>query len=107
MNNAIQSNKVVGIFLLISLGFFTTTSEAGINDRQDRQQARINQGVISGELTPREAMRLQRQQKRIDRKERRYRSDGKLTKRERIDLQTDLNKTSKRISKQKHDEQTR
>lgn len=107
MNKAAQLNKVFGMFLFIALGFVTTTSEAGINERQDRQQMRINQGVASGELTGKEAVRMQRQQLRIDRKERRYRSDGKLTKRERVDLHTDLNKTSNRIYRQKHDAQTR
>lgn len=101
------STKVAGLFLSIALSGATTISEAGINDRQDRQQKRINHGIATGELTAKEAVRMQRQQNRIDHKEKRYRSEGLLTKRERIDLHTDLNKTNRRIYRQKHDAQSR
>lgn len=94
------------LIAILALGMFSVQSHAGINDRQERQQERINHGIANGELTGREAARMQRQQNKIDRKEQAYRSDGVLTKRERIDLRTDLNQTSRRIYKQKHDGQT-
>ena len=102
-----SSNKVVKLVLSIFVACVASTSTAGINDRQDRQQTRINHGVATGELTTKEAVNMQRQQKRIDRKERRYRKDGVLTKRERIDLHSDLNQTSRHIHRQKHDAQSR
>ncbi len=80
---------------------------ATINERQERQQDRIEQGLKSGELTQREAARLERQEAKIAAEEKAFRSDGKLSKRERAKLQRDLNKTSRRIYRQKHDAQTR
>ncbi|NLR76415.1 hypothetical protein [Leeia aquatica] len=78
-----------------------------INDRQQEQRERIEQGVKSGELTWHETARLAREQRHIKREEARYRADGELTARERADLQRDLNKASRDIHGQKHDAQDR
>lgn len=80
---------------------------ATVNERQERQQDRIEQGVKSGELTKREAARLRREQRRIKAEEKAFRSDGKLSKRERAKLQKDLNKSSRHIYREKHDAQKR
>jgi hypothetical protein len=82
-------------------------AQAGVNARQHRQQARIVHGVRSGELTRREAARLEARERHIRREERRYRADGVLGPRERADLNRDLNRTSRSIRRQKHDGQTR
>lgn len=81
--------------------------DPGVNARQHRQQDRISQGIRSGELTPREARRLAREQRMIRREERAYRSDGVLTPGERADLQGDLNRSSRHIYNQKHDDDNR
>lgn len=76
--------------------------------RQGNQQQRINQGVRSGELTGREAARLERQHRSIQREIRRDRGDdGHLdaTERARIDAKQDA--LSRRIAWQKHDGQSR
>ena len=78
-----------------------------INERQDNQQARIQQGVVSGELTKRETVRLSKQQIKIQRKEMRFKSDGQFTKKERALVQRDLNRQNKAIYRQKHDQQQR
>jgi hypothetical protein len=80
----------------------------GINQRQQNQQARIRQGVRSGELTRREAGRLQAQQARI-RVNEAYarRSGGEFTARERARIQGQLNRSSNRVYRQKHDRQDR
>jgi len=83
------------------------TPDPGIDARQHRQQARIAEGVRSGELTPAETRRLEREQRRIRREERRYMADGKLTAPERADLQHDLNRSSRHIYNEKHDNQHR
>lgn len=75
----------------------------GINARQHKQQHRIQQGVRSGELTPREATRVRTEQRAIRAEERRYRADGTLTPGERTDLHHDLNRASGDIYRQKHD----
>src|SRR5262245_13954670 len=67
----------------------------GINERQREQEARIRQGVRSGELTRREARRLQEQQDRIRRDEfRARRSGGEFTPRERARIQRELDNSS-------------
>jgi hypothetical protein len=80
----------------------------GINQRQDNQRARIRQGVRSGELTRREAGRLQAQQARI-RVNERYarRSGGEFTARERARIQRQQNRSSNQIYRQKNDRQDR
>src|SRR5256885_1500448 len=78
-----------------------------VNARQHNQQERIAEGVKSGQLTGREAVRLQREERAVRVEERAYKADGKLTPAERKDLNQDLNKVSRDIYKQKHDAQTR
>jgi hypothetical protein len=80
----------------------------GINNRQQNQQQRIRQGVRSGELTRREAARLQTREARI-RVNEAYarRSGGAFTLQERARIQRQLNRTSRDIYRQKHDNQDR
>ena len=96
--------QLTAIFITISsIGSMAAT----INERQDNQQARIQQGVDSGELTKRETVRLSKQQIKIKRKEMRFKSDGQFTKKERALVQRDLNKQNKAIYRQKHDQHKR
>ena len=75
-------------------------------DRRERhQQRRIRQGVRSGELTHREARRLERQQAVTHAEEGAAKADGKVTKRERRHLNRRENRTSRHIYRQKHDAQ--
>ena len=83
-------------------------ASAGVNQRERNQVRRIRQGVHSGELTGRESRRLIAQQARLRAEEFRYRhNDGHLSARERADLRRDLNRSSRRIYRQKHDAQDR
>jgi hypothetical protein len=83
-------------------------AEARIDQRQGHQQHRIHAGVRSGELTGREAWRLERQQARIARYERRSRADGPgLTGRERTRLERMQDRASRNIYRQRHDGQGR
>ncbi len=91
----------------LTLAASTSVMAASINDRQDNQQTRIKQGVVSGELTAKEATKLSRQHVKNQRKEARFKSDGNFTKKERAILQRDLSKNSATIYKQKHDKQKR
>lgn len=74
-----------------------------INDREHHQQVRIRQGVRSGELSGREAFRLEREQAAIRVKEARAKADGDVTFRERVRLQRELNQANRHIRRQKHD----
>ena len=73
-----------------------------VDRREARQHARIHQGVRSGELTPREAARLRMGQAHIRRMERRDKSDGIVTPRERVQLNRAQNRQSRRIYRLKH-----
>ncbi|MDG1663205.1 MAG: hypothetical protein P8H97_07530 [Pseudomonadales bacterium] len=88
--------------------FSSSCAMAGsINERQSSQQDRIKQGIHSGELTPNEARILGRQQVKTHRKEARFKSDGTFSFKERAKIQRDLNQNSRKIHRQKHDEQQR
>ena len=81
--------------------------DRGVNARQRNQQGRIAEGVRSGELTKSEAKGLEKEERGIRQEERQFKSDGKLTLEERQKLHSDLNKTSKDISTEKHDPEVR
>ena len=54
-------------------------SNYSIEQRDRIEQARIERGIESGRLTPREAARLQSERAQVERLERRARADGMLT----------------------------
>nr|WP_329719111.1 hypothetical protein [Caldimonas sp.] len=73
--------------------------------RQVTQQARIDAGVASGQLTARETNRLDKQQAHIASVEAKDKADGTVTKAERQQLHRMQNHASKNIYQQKHDAQ--
>ena len=83
------------------------TRDPGVNARQANQNARIRQGVRSGELTPTEAKGLRQEERAMRTEERAYKSDGKLDAAERKDLHQDLNQARKDIYNEKHDAEKR
>ena len=81
------------------------TATPGIDQRQDNQQKRIAAGVASGQLTPRETIRLERGQQHIQNMENRAKSDGVVTNAERARINAAQNVQSRRIYREKHDRQ--
>ena len=75
--------------------------------RNINQQQRIEQGVKSGSLTTRETGKLENGEARIDKKEARAGSDGKVNANEQRRVQSAENRESRRIHKEKHDAQTK
>ncbi len=75
-----------------------------VAERQERQAKRIHQGVHSGELTRGETRSLVKQQHRIQHSKRRAWSDGKLTPKERVRLEVQQDKASRRIYRFKHND---
>ena len=74
--------------------------------RQRAQQKRINQGVNSGELTNKEAIKLERREAKLNREIRKDRADGGgLTAKERAKIDRKQDKLSEKIAKEKHDNQ--
>ena len=73
-----------------------------VERREARQQARIHEGVRSGDLTRGEAYSLERGQARVERAERRAKADGYVTPCERRHLARIQNHQSRRIRRLKH-----
>jgi hypothetical protein len=73
-----------------------------IDQRQANQQARINEGVASGQITPKEQARLQGQQNRIAADKSAAKADGVVTQRERHALKHEQNHASRNIHRKKH-----
>jgi hypothetical protein len=81
------------------------TATPGVDQRQANQEARIQQGVQSGQLTPKETAKLEKGQAKVQAVENKAKADGKVTSRERAKLAKAQNKQSRKIYKQKHDAQ--
>lgn len=97
------------IAALPALAFAQATPAApatpGIDKRQAEQQKRIDQGVKSGQLTPREAAKLEKGQAKVQRMEDKAKADGVVTAKERKQIAREQDKQSKRIAHEKHDKQ--
>jgi hypothetical protein len=97
-----------GVTLAIaSIGAFAQATPATprVDQREANQQARIDAGVASGQLTARETNRLDKQQARIAGVEAKDKADGTVTAKERRQLHRMQNRASKNIYAQKHDGQ--
>ena len=81
------------------------TATPGVDKRQANQEARIQQGVQSGSLTPKEAAKLEKGQAKVQAKEDKAKADGVVTAKERAKLAKAQKKQSKKIYKEKHDKQ--
>ena len=100
-------NKLALVLSLAVVAGSALADTPVIDARQENQDDRIDQGEASGELTRREAARLEAQQERIEDKEDRAKADGVVTRRERASLKRSENRASRNIAKQKHDRQDR
>ena len=104
-----KTNTVFGIGLLVGLLALTGSPAAAqnvndprIQDREVRQQERIQQGINSGQLTQGEAARLENQQSRIKATEDQMKANGNLTPAERARLTRMQNRASRDICRMKH-----
>jgi hypothetical protein len=103
-----KAHVVVAAALLAGAAVSTPASATTVNERQSAQQRRIGQGVASGALTPREAIRLESRAASIARQEVRLRtSGGAFTGRERAVIHQRLDALSGAIWRQKHDPRRR
>ena len=97
----------VAVLAALSLPAIAQTSTPQIDQRQDRQERRIEQGVRSGELTPRETARLERGQARIRQMERQALADGRISRRERAAIDREQDKHNQLIARLKHNARSR
>jgi len=80
-------------------------STTRIDQRQEQQKQRIEQGGQSGQLTSKEAERLQKGQAKVQKMEDRALKDGALTPKERARIEHAQDKQDKKIYREKHDKQ--
>lgn len=108
--------KSIFAIALVSASLVATASFAGprgngpfnVNERQQNQKERIQQGVESGELTRAEAHNLRSDQRQIARTEDRMREDGGgLSAREHARLAHMQSRESKQIHAKKHNDRDR
>ncbi len=106
-----KSMLALALFGALSLPAFAQapakdpTATPGIDKRQAIQQQRIDQGVKSGQLTPRETSRLEKGQARVERMKERAKADGVVTTKERERIQHAQDVQSRQIAREKHDRQ--
>lgn len=94
--------------VVLAVPAFAAASETpALDQAQQNQRARVEQGVGSGELTVPETRHLTRQQARLHRHEAAAKSDGVVTPGERHDLRHHARHTSRSVYRQKHDGQRR
>jgi hypothetical protein len=93
-------------FMLVTLLAATAGAASArtprVDRRQARQNARIEQGVASGQLTPLEAARLKAGQRRVLRMELLAKADGVVTPVEYVLLRQAQNRQSREIFGLKH-----
>jgi len=99
-------STIIALMLTAPLAAFAqSTATPKFDQRQANQERRIDQGVQSGSLTPKETGRLEKGQDHLQTMENKAKSDGQVTKQERAQLQHAENRQSERIYRQKHDRQ--
>ncbi len=102
----IPAMTVLLVLLSASAAFAGDPAMPGAEGRQRIQQGRIADGVASGALTPRETVRLEREQAGIERAQQRIEADGRVTPRERARLHVRQDKASRDIYRAKHNGRT-
>ena len=75
----------------------------GINEREARINARIQRGMSDGRIHEGEARRLYRELRDIEAKERAYKDDGRLSRRETDELNRDLDRLRDHVRAQIRD----
>ena len=98
-----KQSIIIAIVFVAGLLFFTqTASAANLKDRQRQQKQRIQHGLANGQITPREAKKLYRDQHQVRQLRRHFLADGDLSRRERRTLAKRMERSSDRIYRYKH-----
>lgn len=98
-------HALFAVLALVPVLCFAQADTPRVDQRQENQVRRLEQGVASGSLTAREANRLVRGQQHVANVEARVKSDGVLTRQERGRLHHAQDVQSRRLYAQKHDRQ--
>ncbi len=104
--------KLPSIIAIVLSSTFALTALAadlaatpGIDKRQAEQEKRIQEGKASGQLTDKEAAKLERGQAKVEKMEQKAKADGVVTDKERARITHAQNQQSKKIYREKHDRQ--
>ena len=92
----------LGLTLFTGLAHAGDLQSQRVDNRQDRQSHRIGQGVASGAITPVEQARLAQQQRHIHRLEGRIEADGQVTGKEAVRIEKAQDRASHKIRRTKH-----
>lgn len=99
-------STLAAVLVAVALPAAAQTSTPRIDQREANQQARIQQGVQSGQLTPRETANLERGQAKVETLEAKAKADGKVTAKERARITRVQDKQSRKIYRKKHNGKT-
>lgn len=105
MKKLVKTVVMALVFSFAGAGLAEDTHTPKLDKRDQKQENRIQQGEKSGQLTDKEAARLEAGQAKVDAKEAAAKADGTVTRKERVKLHTARDQQSKRIYTQKHDAQ--
>ena len=89
------------------VGAYAQDKTPVVDQREQNQEKRIDQGIKSGELTKGEAARLGAQQEKIKVDEAKAKADGKVTAKERAKLKREQNRASRNVYRKKHNKRGR
>ena len=96
---------ILALLATAALPVAAQTATPRVDQRQANQEARIEQGVQSGELTKKETAKLEQGQAKVQKMETKAKADGQVTQKERARLAKAQDKQSRKIYKEKHDKQ--
>ena len=96
---------VFAAILAAALPLAAQTNTPRIDQREADQQSRIDQGVQSGQLTPKEAAQLEKGQAKVQKMEAKAKADGTVTAKERKKITKVQDRQSRKIHRQKRDDQ--
>jgi len=104
--NFMKLASLAAIVAAVALPAAAQVNTPRVDQREANQQARIQQGVQSGQLTPKETANLERGQAHVDKMEAKAKADGVVTAKERAKLAKAQTKQSRKIARKKHNKRT-
>ena len=107
MSSVFRPATALLLSLLVSGAWAGSDDTYRADQRQSDQMDRIEQGVREGRLTKREAEELLTQQRHIEDYEKHIKDDGRVTWRERAQLERKQDKANRRIAEENADSQQR
>ena len=91
------------------VGAYAQDKTPVVDQQEQNQEKRVEQGIKSGELTKGEAAHLEAQQGKIkvDEAKAKAKADGKVTAKERAKLKREQNRASRDVYRKKHNKRSR